>query len=161
MARRRRDNPPPSIGGTEKDVLLGFLDYLRESVVAKLDGVPEAQARTPGVPSGTNLLGLVNHLAHVESFTFLGEDAADWQATFYAAPDATAASVIADYRDAVDQANAVIAACTDLTSAVARPASRGTPPTMRWALAHMIEETARHAGHLDILRETIDGATGR
>lgn len=161
MARRRRDNPPPSTGGTEKDVLLGFLDYLRESVVAKLDGAPEAQVRTPGVPSGTNLLGLVNHLAHVERFMFLGEDAADWQATFQAAPDATVASVIADYRDAVDQSNVVIAECTDLTSAVARPARRGNAPTMRWALAHMIEETARHAGHLDILRETIDGVTGR
>lgn len=160
MARRRRDNPPPGTGGTEKDVLCGFLDYLRESVVAKLDGAPEPQVRTPGVASGTNLLGLVNHLAHVERFMFLGEDA-DWQATFHAAPEATVASVIADYREAVDQSNAVIALCTDLTSPVARPARRGKPPTMRWALVHMIEETARHAGHLDILRETIDGATGR
>ena len=80
--------------------------------------------RTPGVPSGTHCLGLVNHLAHVERFMFLGEDA-DWPATFQAAE-----SVIADYEDAV-------------------------------ARAHLIEETARHAGHLDILREQIEGTEGR
>ncbi len=82
-------------------------------------------------------------------------------ATFHAAPEATVASVIADYRDAVDHADAVIAACTDLNSTAARPTRRDDGPTMRWALTHMIEETARHAGHLDILRETIDGVTGR
>ena len=127
----------------------------------KVDGAPEPAVRTPGVPSGTNLLGLVNHLAHVERFMFLGEDVADWPATFHATTEQTVATVIADYRDAVERANIAIAACDDLTSQCARPASRGKAPTMRWALAHMIEETARHAGHLDILREQIDGATGR
>ncbi len=158
---RKRDTPPPSIGGTEKEVLLGFLDYVRQSVVAKLDGAPEPQVRTPRVPSGTNPLGLVKHLAHVERFMFLGEDASDWQATFHAAPDETVMSVTADYVDAIDRSNAVIAACADLTAPVARPTRRGNAPSMRWALTHMIEETARHAGHLDILRETIDGAIGR
>jgi Protein of unknown function (DUF664) len=154
------DTAPPRTDGSEKDVLVGFLDYLRRSVVDKLDGAPEPAVRTPGVPSGTNCLGLVNHLAHVERFLFLGEDA-DWPATFHAAPDQTVDSVIAAYRDAVARANTVIAACDDLTAPCARPASRGTPPSMRWALTHMIEETARHAGHLDILREQIDGAVGR
>ena len=155
------DTPPPRTGDSEKDVLVGFLNYLRHTVVAKLDGAPEPAVRTPGVPSGTNLLGLVNHLAHVERFMFLGEDAADWPATFHVAADRTVASVIADYRDAVARAGAAIAACEDLTLPCARPARKGEPPTMRWALTHMIEETARHAGHLDILREQLDGATGR
>jgi hypothetical protein len=158
---RRRDTPPPATGGTEIEVLQGFLDYVRQSVVAKLDGAPEPLVRAPGVPSGTNPLGLVKHLAHVERFMFLGEDASDWQATFHAAADETVASVTADYQDAIARANAVIAGCTDLTAAVARPARRGKAPSMRWALTHMIEETARHAGHLDILRETVDGVTGR
>ena len=84
MARspHRSDKPPPAAGGTERDVLLGFLDYLRESVTGKLHGAPEPQVRTPGVESGTNLLGLLNHLINVERFMFLGEQVADWPATF-------------------------------------------------------------------------------
>ena len=160
MPARRRDTPPPNPGGSEKEVLVGFLDYLRASVIAKLSGTPEPAVRTPGVPSGTNCLGLVNHLAHVERFIFLGRDA-DWPATFHAGADQTVTSVISDYEDTIARVNAVIAACDDLSTPCARPARRGTAPSMRWALAHMIEETARHAGHLDILREQIDGATGR
>lgn len=75
--------------------------------------------------------------------------------------DETVESLLAVYRDAVDRANAVIDTCADLTEPVARPARDGKPPSMRWALVHMIEETGRHAGHADILRELIDGSTGR
>ncbi|WP_211372241.1 DinB family protein [Mycolicibacterium grossiae] len=157
----RRDTPPPRGGGSEKDVLVGFLDYLRTSVVGKVDGVDEPAVRTPGVPSGTNLLGLVRHLAHVERWLFLGDDVTDWPATFRAPDDETVDHVVAAYRDAVARANAVIAACDDLTAEAHPPVRGRAAPTMRWALTHMIEETARHAGHLDILRERIDGATGR
>lgn len=161
-APRRRDAPPPSTGPTEKEVLRGFLGYLRTSVAAKAEDVPEPQVRTPGVPSGTSLLGLVRHLAHVERFVFLGAQVTDWSATFRPDPDDTVASVLADYREAVDEADEAIDACTDLTAPAARPAGRsGTAPSMRWALTHMIEETGRHAGHADILRELIDGSTGR
>jgi uncharacterized protein DUF664 len=156
---RRRDTPPPRTGPAEKDVLRGFLDQLRAAVAAKADGVPEPQVRTPGVPSGTSLLGLVRHLTHVERFTFLGERPADWPGTFRPRPDETVASILAGYRAAVERANAVIDACADLTEPVAR--RTGTAPSMRWALVHMIEETGRHAGHADILRELIDGSTGR
>ena len=161
QAARRRDVPPPSTGPGEKDVLLGFLDYLRTSVAAKAEGVPEPQVRTPGVASGTNLLGLIKHLTHVERYTFLGEKVADWPATFRPGPDETAPEILTAYRDAVDRANEVIEACPDLATPVNRPTKRGNPPSLRWALAHMIEETGRHAGHADILRELIDGATGR
>lgn len=158
---RRRDRPPPRTGPDERDVLLGFLDYLRASVAAKVEGAPEPQVRTPGVPSGTTLLGLVKHLTHVERFTFLGEQVTDWPATFRPDPDETVAGLLAAYRDAVGRANEVITAGTDLSAPARRPTPRGEPPTLRWALAHMIEETGRHAGHADILRELIDGATGR
>lgn len=63
---RRDDTPPPRTSGDEKNVLVGFLDYLRASVAAKLDGVGEPDVRAPGVSSGTNLLGLVKHLTSVE-----------------------------------------------------------------------------------------------
>ena len=77
-AQRRRDVPPPRSGTGEKQVLTGFLDYLRESVASKLDGAPEPEVRTAMVASGTNLLGVVSHLTNVERFTFLGERVTDW-----------------------------------------------------------------------------------
>src|SRR3569833_540935 len=105
---RRRDTPPPRTGPGEKDVLRGFLDQLRAAVAAKAEGVPEPQVRTPGVPSGTTLQGLVRHRTHVERFTFLGEPTADWPATFRPRPDETAGALLAGYRAAVAEANAVI-----------------------------------------------------
>lgn len=157
---RQRDRPPPSTGPDERDVLVGFLDYLRSSIAAKAEGVSEPEVRTPGVPSGTNLLGLITHLTHVERFTFLGEAVDDWPATFHAADDDTVEGVLAAYRRTVDETSELIAG-TELEAAVRRPSSRGSAPSLRWALTHMIEETGRHAGHADILRELIDGSTGR
>ncbi|GHC77649.1 DinB family protein [Streptomyces flavofungini] len=158
---RRSDTPPPRTGSGEADVLRGFLDYLRTSMAAKVDGAPEPQVRTAGVPSGTNLLGLLNHLTFVERALFLGDQVTDWQGTFRAAPTDSVADVVARYREAVERADDVLDRCADLGAPVPRP-RRGRPaPSVRWALTHMIEETGRHAGHADILRELIDGATGR
>ncbi|MFD0898947.1 mycothiol transferase [Actinomadura sediminis] len=75
------------------------------------------------------------------------------------APDDGVADIVRRYRETVQRANEVLDGCPDLDAALPRP---GRPaPTVRWALVHMIEETGRHAGHADILRELIDGATGR
>jgi hypothetical protein len=159
--RRRGDTPPPRTGGSELEVLRGFLDYLRASIAAKVDGAPEPQVRTPAVPSGTNLLGLLHHLDHVERATFLGDRVTDWQATFRAAPTDSVAAVVARYRESVERANDVLDGCTDLAAPLPRARPGKPAPSVRWALTHMIEETGRHAGHADILRELIDGATGR
>jgi hypothetical protein len=143
-------------------VLVGFLDYLRAAVAAKAEGVPEAQARVPGVPSGTNLLGLIKHLTYVERHWLLGRDVADWKATFHLDSSDTAETIVAAYRETIAEANKEIASWDDLAGAGPRSAKRGRPaPSRRWTLTHLIEETARHAGHADILRELIDGATGR
>ncbi|MFF9912385.1 DinB family protein [Streptomyces sp. NPDC013457] len=158
---RRRDTPPPRTGNDEAEVLRGFLDHLRNSIAAKVEGAPEPHVRTAAVPSGTNLLGLLNHLTFVERSMFLGDDVADWEATFRAAPTDTVADVLARYRDAVERANGVLDTCTDLGARVPRPRPDRPAPSIRWALTHMIEETGRHAGHADILRELIDGTTGR
>ncbi|AXB41238.1 DinB family protein [Amycolatopsis albispora] len=147
MSARRRDLGPPRTGPGEKDVLVGFLDYLRESVAAKAEGVPEPQVRTRGVPSGTNLLGLVKHLTHVERHWLLGLRVTDWPSTFHPEPDETAAEILAAYRETTARANEVVAG--------------RTAASVRWTLTHLIEETARHAGHADILRELIDGSRGR
>ncbi|GAA2136877.1 DinB family protein [Actinomadura napierensis] len=160
--KRKRDAGPPATGPGERDVLVGFLDYLRDAVAAKAEGLTETEARAPGVPSGTNLLGLVRHLTCVERYWLLGRDVSDWSATFHAAPDETAEGIIAAYRETHAAANAAIASWDDLTEAGPRPPKQGRPaPSRRWTLAHLIEETARHAGHADILRELSDGATGR
>ena len=158
---RAKDAGPPRTGADEKATLRGFLDYLREAIADKATGVPEPQVRTGGVPSGTNLLGLVKHLAFVERFYFLGEDVDDWDGTMRPTPEETVDGLLADYREAVERANQVIDACADLTLPAPRPRRRGSAPSMRWVLVHMIEETGRHAGHADILREQIDGSTGR
>lgn len=159
---RRRDAGPPSTGPGEKDVLTGFLDYLRACVTAKAEGLPETRARAPGVPSGTNLLGLVRHLTYVERHWLLGESVRDWQATFRPAPGDTAETVLAAYRETNAAANEQIASWDDLGAAGPRPAGHGRrAPSRRWTLTHLIEETARHAGHADVLRELTDGTAGR
>ncbi|WP_328770761.1 DinB family protein [Streptomyces sp. NBC_00286] len=158
---RRGDTPPPRTGSSETEVLRGFLDYLRRSIAAKVEGAPEPEVRTAAVPSGTNLLGLLNHLTFVERATFLGDRVTDWPATFHAAPADSVADVVARYREVVAQANDVLDGCTDLAAPVPRPRPNSPAPSVRWALTHMIEETGRHAGHADILRELIDGTTGR
>lgn len=159
--RRRRDTPPPSTGSGEAEVLRGFLDYLRESIASKVENAPEPEVRTAQVASGTNLLGLINHLTHVEEGIFLGRRATNWQSTFRADDADTREEVVFRFRAAVEQANLVLDDCTELTQPVPHGAGDGSGPSTRWALTHMIEETGRHAGHADILRELIDGATGR
>ncbi|MEV6757556.1 DinB family protein [Streptomyces sp. NPDC051214] len=146
---------------SEKDTLRGVLDHLRNSVANKVADVPEPQVRTAMVPSGTSLLGLLKHLACVERFYFLGEDAGDWPATLRPTAKDSVEGLLADYRETVQRANQVIAACLDLAGPAPRARRRGAAPSMRWVLVHMIEETGRHAGHADILREQIDGSTGR
>ncbi|QVQ52262.1 DinB family protein [Spiractinospora alimapuensis] len=158
---RRRDAPPPRTRNTEVEVLRGFLDYLRASMAAKVEGTPEPDVRTAQVPSGTTLLGLLNHLTNVERSMFLGVTVTDWPATFQAPTWDTGTDVVTRYREVVEEVNLVLDRCVDLSAPVPRPDSGRAAPSLRWALTHMIEETGRHAGHADILRELIDGTTGR
>jgi hypothetical protein len=152
------DRKPPGISADEKTTLLGFLNYLREAIIDKVSGVPEPQIRTPGVPSGTSLLGLIKHLTFVERYYFQRAKVSNWAATFKPTGTDTVDSLLADYRQAVAAANTVIGSCDDLAQPIPNLKSA---PSMRWLLTHMIEETGRHAGHADIIREQIDGTTGR
>ncbi|UQU65822.1 DinB family protein [Couchioplanes caeruleus] len=158
---RKRDTGPTWTAPDEKATLVGFLGYLRNAVVDKVSGVPEPQVRTAGVPSGTHLLGLVKHLTAVERFYFLEEPMTDMRRTFRPTRLETVDGLVAAYRAAAAEANEVIETWTDLTLPAPRPPGRGSAPSRRWVLVHMIEETGRHAGHADILREQIDGSTGR
>ena len=142
-------------------MLRGFLDYLRASIAAKVEDAPEPAVRTSQVASGTTLLGLVNHLTHVERAVFLGTPPRDWQATFTVDDADDAHTVVTRYRHAIEEANLLLDDAPDLSAPLPRTAASRAAPSVRWALAHMIEETGRHAGHADIFRELIDGTTGR
>ena len=147
------------IGG-EASTLAEFLGYMRDGVIGKaLDLADEAGARA-GVPSGTSLAWLVRHLTVAERFWFCGIEVDTWSAASAPPPGVALAVLLDDYRRAVREADAVIAGWSDLDRVV--DLGRGRPRcTARWILQHMITETARHAGHADILREQIDGVVGR
>jgi len=163
QAAERGDVGPPLVTAGEKDSLVRFLDYLRDSIAHKLDGLSEEEVRRALVPSRTTLMMLIKHLARVElrwfCINFAGQSMPEVPADPYPTDSDTIPAVLAAYRAAVVQANAAIAA-GDLDQRAVRSRT-AEPPTLRWILIHMIEETARHAGHADILREQIDGAVGR
>ena len=152
----------PGIVAGERDTQLAFLRYLRVGVDRKLEGLSDDDARRALVPSGTTLLGLAKHLAFVEVYwaqrRFLGAQITTDGDGFALADDDTVASVRRAYAEAARRTDDIVEACDDLD----RPLARGSHGlTLRWMLAHLVEETGRHAGHADILRELLDGATGR
>jgi uncharacterized damage-inducible protein DinB len=157
------DHPSPFLVAGEKETLVAFLDYLREAIVRKASEIDEAEARRALVPSGTSLLGLVKHLAWVEQawfqrgFAGLNVERLDGDLT----PDDTRESVIEAYWAAVSRSNEIVRDCSELDQRMAVSRKPGQNLSLRWILVHMIEETARHAGHADIIREQLDGSTGR
>ncbi|SOE15859.1 Protein of unknown function [Streptomyces sp. 2323.1] len=132
----RLDLRPPGLNADEKTTLLTFLDYLRESVLAKADGIPEPAVRTTGVPSGTSLLQLLKHLKAVELNRFVwaytGADSERWEDEGAVSADDTASDLADAYREAIAQANEVALACTDLDRPGARSLRETPPPSMRW-----------------------------
>jgi hypothetical protein len=138
------------------------LDGLRAGVLKKVAGLSIEGARRSTVDSGTNLAGLVQHLTFVESLWFeevvAGRKAVRGKRTMTVDPSVSLRNLVADYRAACAESNEIIAAVGDADAPVTR---NGKTRNLRWALLAVIEETARHAGHADIIREQIDGTTGR
>jgi uncharacterized damage-inducible protein DinB len=157
------DNTGPDPVGSERDVLLHYLNKMRDAVVRTSEGLTDEQQRAPGVPSGTNLLGLIQHLTGVEAHwfrrVFLDEDR-HVDESMDVPVDATRDEVVAASREACARSDAIVRACPDLSTMakIANPGEDEKDP-LRVIMAHMIEETARHAGQADILREQIDGVT--
>jgi uncharacterized damage-inducible protein DinB len=153
--------------GAEKESLKVSLDRHRDAVLWKLEGLGDDDLRRTMVPSGTSLLGLVKHLGAVEYGWFcetfgrdtepLPFDENDPDSDMRARPDETTEDVLAFYGRARAAADRVI---DELDVEDTGTAWFGETVTMRWVLIHMVEETARHAGHIDILRELIDGMAG-
>jgi hypothetical protein len=157
--------PVPFIDDSEMDTALAFLSFSRSCVLIKLDGLDEVQLRRRLVVSDTTLLGLVQHLTGAERYWFGYTVAGDLQyadadMSMAVAEDQSAEQVIAGYRAAIADSDVHIHAAGDLDVRTAQPVKE-EPRTLRWVLAHMTSETTRHAGHADILRELIDGVTGR
>ena len=158
----------------QKSDLHRYLKNAREAVVWKLDGLSEYDARRPLTPTGTNLLGLVKHLALVE-IGYFGDtfglrfpdppawaafDESDPNADLWVTPDQSREDIIGLYRRAWEHADATITELPlDAPGKVPWWGDRGDV-TLHLILIHEIAETARHAGHADIVREVIDGAAG-
>ncbi|MFL6060166.1 MAG: DinB family protein [Marmoricola sp.] len=164
MLETQRESVPGNDDG-ELDTALAFLSFARACLLKKLDGLDQEQVRRRLVVSDTTLLGLVQHSADGERYWFgyhlVGDDRyADVDFSMVVDPDRSAAEVVDDYRAAIAEADANIRAVGDPGAPAVVPIGGG-PRSLRWVLAHMTSETARHAGHADILRELIDGATGR
>jgi hypothetical protein len=158
----------------EDQALLAFLAAQRDSVLSIVAGLDEEAWHRPVVPSGWTPAGLVEHLGGAEWHWFQGvvtgkvpepqpgdEDLPPYDPTAAFVSDLPSAEIIGFYRDQCASSDAVLA----VTPLSAPPRGRHgdpemEPPNVRWVVLHMIEETARHAGHLDIARELIDGQTG-
>ena len=171
---REVERTDPPLGGDERQVLLGFLDYHRATLWRKVDGLDEAQLRATQPPSTMTLGGMVKHLAFVEHWWFArvfdGEPYAepwasvDWRREpdwdWDSAAGDTPAELRALWAHEVAFADLVCARVTDWSQLSHRAGRSGERFSLRWIVAHMIEEYARHNGHADLIRESIDGAVG-
>ncbi|MGY2127524.1 DinB family protein [Blastococcus sp. SYSU DS0617] len=167
-----RTYPPSS--GPESGQLTAFLDHYRATILRRADGLDADQLARPLAPSSLTLGGLLNHLAYVEDLWFRVRFAGDLADPLWAHVDReadpdhefrTAADVPPDelrrrYDDACERSRAAVRTADCLDQRAARPRSNGQYVDLRWIMLHMLEETARHAGHADLLREAIDGTVG-
>jgi hypothetical protein len=158
----------PDSTGSERQVLEAFLDFHRQVLVSKVDGISENDARHRRVPSKTTLAGLIKHMIGVERGWFqevlagrepedIGPNAGGGDESWDLAENETVSSLIKEYEQTCEQSRQT-AARFALDDAVPEPDMGQV--SLRWVYVHMIEETARHVGHADILREQTDGAAG-
>ncbi|MFE6222789.1 MULTISPECIES: DinB family protein [unclassified Streptomyces] len=163
------DDTPPA--WDERTQLTTFLDYARATARAKCEGVSEENARRallPGSPLMT-LNGLINHLRWVEYYWFHviflgGEDEMPWSEDdpdreMRIAVDFPLSQLLDEYEEQSARYRDLVAA-HPLDARAEKPVRGGVHVDLRWILHHLVEETARHNGHLDILRELLDGTRG-
>jgi uncharacterized damage-inducible protein DinB len=161
-------------GSDTKADLERYLQIARDSLIWKLDGLSEYDVRRPLVPTGTNLLGLVKHVASVEA-GYLGEvfgrpfpeslpwldDGAEPNADMWATADESPQEIVALYRRVWAHSDQTVDSLDlDAEGTVAWWPAERNPVTLHVILVHMIAETNRHAGHADLVRELIDGSAG-
>jgi hypothetical protein len=163
----------PLATGSEKQLLHAHLRINREVLLWKLEGLSDQEIRRPMTPTGTNLVGLVKHMTGVEGAYLCdafdrprpaltwetAEDAALGEfSDMYATPEETTEGLISDYRAAMSAADRTV---EDLElDTLGRHPVLGVTINMRWMLIAVLQDTLRHAGHADIVRELIDGTAG-
>jgi uncharacterized damage-inducible protein DinB len=169
--------PEPPVAADESATLLGFLDFQRATLAWKCEGLGAAGLNVTVGPSSMTLGGLLKHLAYVEDLWFSrfldGRDKAppwdtvDWKADpdwdWHSAAEDSPEQLVALWQDAVARSRALVdqALADGGPDRLARRTwPDGRAPSLRWILCHMIEEYARHNGHADLLRESVDGQTG-
>jgi hypothetical protein len=168
-------NPPRAAAPStdEREVLLNYLHRQREEVVAAADGLTEQQARWTPHGHLLPIIGIINHLAHVEwrwiDGRYLASEFPARGEEFEIAGDVTLADVIAAYATRAERTATVVRAAPSLDAPCLGGEGDGPPAhvlldldqpvDLRWAVLHLIEETARHAGHADATRELLDGRT--
>lgn len=149
----------PAGNPDERELLLSWLGWLRGAVLRKIDSLNEVDARWTPDRALISLLGIVNHLIHVEwrwiDGAMRGMDTSRLEAEFRPGPEITVESAVAAYRARAEATDAYVRS-TSLT----QPARAGDGTDLRWVVLHLINETARHAGHADATRELLDGLTG-
>jgi uncharacterized damage-inducible protein DinB len=168
---RRTDTPP---AWDERTQLTTFLDYARDTARAKCEGVSTEDARKAPLPNSPlmTMCGLISHLRWVEYYwfqvIFLGEELVgvlaeatddDPDPEMRRAVDVPLPRLLAEYEEQSARYRRLVSD-HDLDAAAKRPISDGSHVDLRWILLHLIEEISRHNGHLDIVRELIDGRTG-
>ena len=160
----------------ERSLLLAYIAQQRDGIRNAALGLTDEQVRLTPTVSALSVGGLIKHVASTERGwidmlratprpTTPAEDEADYEDGFRLRPDETLAGALAAYADVARETEDVIAGISDLGQEV--PVPKGVPwfPddveawSVRWVLLHIIEETARHAGHADVIREAVDGAT--
>jgi uncharacterized damage-inducible protein DinB len=174
-ASSRTDDVPVTglAGWDERTVVCTMLDYVRDTVHVKCAGLSDEQARSAPLPGSplTTVASLVSHLRWVEYYwirlILLGEEGStpgteeDPDAEMRLGLGVPLARLLAEYRASCDQLRQLVAGLDLDTRSRGTLGWRDEPVTLRWVLMHLIEETARHNGHIDILREMADGVTGR
>jgi uncharacterized damage-inducible protein DinB len=148
-------------------MLAGFLDWYRMVVEHKVQGLTTDVASNVMTTTGLSPLGVVAHLAAVEvawfGETFAGQPvdpAWDDHGSFKLRGNDSVDSIVNEYRSACARSRSIVEAAPSLDVLSVQPDEFRGQVSLRWILIHMVEETARHAGHLDIMREAIDGQTG-
>ena len=150
----------PSGNPDELELYLSWLGFLRGAVLRKVDGLDEDAARWTPEGRLIPLLGVVNHLTRVEwrwiDGGMLGADVERSEEEFRPGPELTVPAAVAAYRERAATTDEAVRRIGDLST----PCTRGDRTDLRWVLLHLINETARHAGHADATRELLDGTTG-
>lgn len=164
----------PDLSGAEFDLLSEYLDYQRETLLMKSDGLTQEQLARKLFPSELTLAGILYHLSLVEEnwmevkFAGLPERepwaGIDWDVDpnweFHTALSLGPEELKIRYLEACERSRIIAASASDLNQLSTNAFPDGRHFSLRWILLHLIEETARHAGHADLLREAIDGSVG-